>query len=96
MKAESSNKIFQLKDIRELEDYCYYVAGIVGKMLTAVFSQSKEINKVRPQLERHNVEFGLALQFVNVIKDYTKDIERGWCYIPLTVTEKYDMIRPYS
>lgn len=91
MKAESSNKIFQLKDIRELEDYCYYVAGIVGKMLTAVFSQSKEINKVRPRLERHNVEFGLALQFVNVIKDYTKDIERGWCYIPLTVTEKYDI-----
>lgn len=91
LKANSGYKIFQLKDIRELEDYCYYVAGIVGKMLTAIFSQSKKINKVRPQLERHNVEFGLALQLVNVIKDYTKDIERGWCYIPLTVTKKYDV-----
>ncbi len=91
MKADSRDKIFQLKDIGELEDYCYYVAGIVGKMLTAIFSQSKNINRLRSRLERHNVQFGLALQFVNVIKDYTKDIERGWCYVPLTVTKKYDI-----
>lgn len=91
MKADSRDKIFQLKDIGELENYCYYVAGVVGKMLTAIFSQSKNISRARSRLERHNVQFGLALQLVNVIKDYTKDIERGWCYIPLTVTKKYDI-----
>ena len=88
-KLQSNNRIFQLSDIKELEDYCYYVAGIIGKMLTEVFCQRKSIEEKRSELENFRVHFGIALQLINIVKDYKKDIARGWCYIPLTITEKY-------
>jgi farnesyl-diphosphate farnesyltransferase len=81
--------IFQLSDINELVEYCYYVAGIVGVMLTEVFCQRERINEERSGLKAFQIHFGLALQLINIIKDYKKDITRGWCYIPNTITEKY-------
>lgn len=89
MKLESKGKVFQLGSIRELEDYCYYVAGIVGVMLTKFFCQRNSIKGRMPELKKHQIHFGIALQLVNIIKDYKKDLARGWCYIPLTVTRKY-------
>lgn len=88
-RLESSPDIFQLRDIEDLEHYCYYVAGIVGIMLTDIFCQHGAVKAVREQLEKHQVYFGLALQVTNIIKDYKKDIQRGWCYIPVSLTEKY-------
>jgi farnesyl-diphosphate farnesyltransferase len=88
-KLESKTAIFQLADIKELEDYCYYVAGIVGVMLTKVFCERESIREKRSELETFEIHFGLALQLINIIKDYEKDIARGWCYIPLTLTENY-------
>lgn len=88
-KLESSNSVFQLADRNDLEDYCYYVAGVVGVMLTEIFCQKERIGRVRGQLKRFQVEFGIALQLINILKDYTGDIARGWCYIPMAITEKY-------
>ncbi len=89
LKLKSRNNIFQLNDSKELEEYCYYVAGIVGVMLTKIFCQKDGIRNNKSELEKYQIHFGLALQLVNIIKDYEKDIERGWCYIPLTITQKY-------
>ena len=88
-KLENNQDIFQLENIEDLEHYCYYVAGIVGVMLTDIFCQHETIGAVREELQKHQVDFGLALQVTNIIKDYKKDIKRGWCYIPASVTEKY-------
>lgn len=88
-RLKSEGKIFQLNSIEELEDYCYFVAGIVGIMLTKVFCRRSSIKAVLPELEKHQIHFGIALQLINIIKDYKKDLERGWCYIPLSVTRKY-------
>lgn len=88
-KLNSNKRIFQLANINELEDYCYYVAGVVGKMLTEVFCQRESIEEKRSGLEDFRVHFGTALQLINIVKDYKKDISRGWCYIPVAVTEKY-------
>lgn len=90
-KLQSKIEIFQLKDIKELEDYCYYVAGIVGVTLTKIFCQKKGIEEKRFELEDFQILFGIALQLINIIKDFKKDIARGWCYIPLTITEKYQI-----
>jgi farnesyl-diphosphate farnesyltransferase len=90
-KLQSKSKIFQLRDIKELEDYCYCVAGIVGVMLTRLFCQRKGIGERRSELENFQIPFGIALQLINIIKDYRKDIARGWCYIPLTITERYQI-----
>ena len=90
-KLESKSTIFQLADVKELEDYCYYVAGVVGVMLTKVFCEKQSIREKRSELERFEVHFGLALQLINIIKDYEKDMARGWFYIPVTVTENYNI-----
>ncbi|MFP3974876.1 MAG: phytoene/squalene synthase family protein [Dehalococcoidia bacterium] len=90
-KLDSGLKIFQLQDVSDLEGYCYYVAGVVGMMLTQIFCQQENISGLRSQLENYQVDFGLALQLTNVIKDSQKDLERGWCYLPASVTEKYQV-----
>ncbi|MFH1238629.1 MAG: squalene/phytoene synthase family protein, partial [bacterium] len=90
-KLNNKTKIFQLKDIADLEDYCYYVAGLVGVMLSDIFCREGNLSGLKAELEPYQVKFGLALQFTNIIKDYQKDIARGWCYIPASVTEKYGL-----
>jgi farnesyl-diphosphate farnesyltransferase len=86
-KRDSSTEFFQLQDINDLEEYCYYVAGVVGEMLTQIFSQQSDIATIKSQLEDHQIQFGLALQMTNIMKDHQKDIDRGWCYIPASITE---------
>jgi len=88
-KQRSGNRVFQLQDVNELKEYCYYVAGVVGVMLTEIFCQRQRIERVRSQLKRFQIPFGIALQLINILKDYTGDIARGWCYIPRAMTEKY-------
>ena len=85
-KLQRNCAVFQLADAQELEDYCYYVAGVVGIMLTKIFCLHESTKKKRTELEACQIQFGLALQMINIVKDFQKDIARGWCYIPLTVT----------
>ncbi len=90
-KLENETRVFQLDDMSDLEKYCYYVAGVVGKMLTSIFCKIEAIEPLRKDLEQFQIHFGLALQVTNIIKDYSKDISRGWCYIPCSITCKYDI-----
>jgi farnesyl-diphosphate farnesyltransferase len=60
-------------------------------MLTKIFSRTNSIRKKRLELENFQVRFGIALQLINIIKDYQKDIARGWCYIPRSITEKHNV-----
>ena len=74
----------RLADMDELERYCYFVAGTVGKLLTGLFEQEV------PGLSKHTltalrgraISFGLALQMVNIVKDVATDIHRGDCFLP--------------
>ena len=85
-KLQRNCAVFQLADAQELEDYCYYVAGVVGVMLTKIFCVHESTKEKRSELEACQIQFGLALQMINIVKDFQKDIARGWCYIPFTVT----------
>jgi farnesyl-diphosphate farnesyltransferase len=72
-----------LKDLKELDRYCYVVAGVVGEMLAALFCDySQEIAKHQTQLERLAVSFGQGLQMTNILKDIADDKERGICWLP--------------
>jgi len=83
-KLISSNRFYQLKNMDELEKYCYFVAGTVGEMLTALFIYDcKNIsNKNIEVLEKNKISFGLGLQMTNIIKDFKEDLSRSWIYIP--------------
>jgi farnesyl-diphosphate farnesyltransferase len=72
--------------MRDLDDYCYYVAGVVGEMLTQLFcSYALEIARQRPELERLSVSFAQGLQMTNILKDVWEDRSRGACWLPQEV-----------
>lgn len=72
-----------LPDLRAMDRYCYYVAGVVGEMLTELFCDySPEIAKERETLMPLAVSFGQALQMTNILKDIWEDRSRGACWLP--------------
>jgi farnesyl-diphosphate farnesyltransferase len=76
-----------LSDVAELDSYCYYVAGVVGEMLTELFcAYSPEIEARREQLAPLAVSFGLGLQMTNIIKDVWDDRRRGVSWMPRDVS----------
>ncbi len=79
-----------LRDQRDLEEYCFYVAGTVGNLLTAVFlATHDELGKAhREGLIKRSISFGLGLQMTNIVKDVTDDHVRGWCFLPKTLCDR--------
>jgi farnesyl-diphosphate farnesyltransferase len=72
-----------LKNLKEMDQYCYYVAGVVGEMLTELFCvYSPEIRKNRDELMKLAPSFGQALQMTNILKDVWEDYERSACWLP--------------
>lgn len=76
-----------LRDVPDLERYCYFVAGTVGNLLTSVFVAVEEglDEATRRGLVGRSVAFGLGLQMTNIVKDVTADRERGWCFLPASL-----------
>lgn len=72
-----------LKTMKDLDNYCYFVAGCVGEMLAKLFCHySVEINQHRDELLKLSVSFGQGLQMTNILKDIWDDAERGVCWLP--------------
>jgi farnesyl-diphosphate farnesyltransferase len=75
-----------LHSIRELKDYCYIVAGIVGEMLSELFLLDRPaLSGIAMYLRERAATFGEALQLVNILKDSAVDAEEGRRYLPAEV-----------
>jgi len=75
-----------LESLEALDEYCYYVAGVVGEMLTALFCAfSPRIAVRRKRLEALAPSFGQGLQMTNILKDIWEDRARGVCWLPRSV-----------
>ncbi|MDE2660109.1 MAG: phytoene/squalene synthase family protein [Acidobacteriota bacterium] len=75
-----------LRNLEDLNRYCYHVAGVVGETLTAFFCEySAEMRKRREDLFALSVSFGQGLQMINVLKDIWEDHRRGACWLPRDV-----------
>ena len=67
----------------DLDSYCYYVAGVVGEMLTELFScHSPAVAAQRNALQELSTSFAEGLQLTNIIKDFWEDRSRGACWFP--------------
>ncbi len=78
-----------LNDESDWDNYCYYVAGTVGHMLTDIFSDYAGFSEdTRAKLHPLGRSFGLGLQKVNVLKDAVIDTSRGVCFLPKTFIER--------
>ncbi|WP_213937711.1 phytoene/squalene synthase family protein [Pseudomonas sp. dw_612] len=75
---------------RELDRYCYCVAGVVGKLLTEFFIDIEpSLLSQRENLHRLAVSFGTGLQLTNILKDQWDDRLRGACWLPRDLLAKH-------
>jgi len=80
---QQKSSIEGLKTLSEMDHYCYYVAGVVGEMLTDLFCDySPHIAQHKTQLQSLAVSFGQSLQMTNILKDIWEDRQRGACWLP--------------
>lgn len=85
-----------LADLDEMGRYCYYVAGVVGEMLTRLFCHySPEIAAHHDEMMKLAVSFGQGLQMTNILKDVWDDQQRGVSWLPRDVfaAHGYDLAR---
>ncbi len=72
-----------LANLAEMDRYCYYVAGVVGEMLTELFCDyCPELDAERDRMMSLGVSFGQGLQMTNILKDTWDDHARGACWLP--------------
>ncbi|MEL6906790.1 MAG: squalene/phytoene synthase family protein, partial [Planctomycetota bacterium] len=64
---------------RELDRYCYRVAGTVGLLMCALFGVDD------PRALPFAVDLGLGMQLTNICRDVLEDAERGRVYLPQSV-----------
>ncbi len=80
---DDHNRLALLR-IKQLDDYCYAVAGIVGELVTSLISLYKPTLKGTRLLVLKSLETasGRGLQLTNIIKDVFRDHQQGRYYIP--------------
>lgn len=87
--AAGGSRLASLSTVDDLDRYCYYVAGTVGHLLTALF----RLHDPAPdparyaRLEALATSFGRGLQLTNIIKDVWDDRRRGWSFVPRQLCE---------
>ena len=74
----------------DLDSYCYYVAGVVGEMLTELFcGYSPAVAAAAGALRDLAPSFGQGLQMTNILKDFWEDRSRGACWLPQEVFARH-------
>ncbi len=76
-----------LQTWKELDLYCYRVAGTVGLMMMRVFGSEKE------EAEPRAVDLGRGMQLTNILRDVAEDARAGRVYLPAEEREKYGVRR---
>jgi len=75
--------------LNDYDDYCYYVAGLVGIGLSSLFSASGlESDELKEHKELAN-SMGLLLQKTNIARDYYEDLNLGRSFWPKQIWGKY-------
>ncbi len=82
----------RIESLAGLRQYCYFVAGIVGELVTALFVHDAKgiaprstLGEVKGALIENERAFGEGLQLVNILKDATHDADDGRVYLPASV-----------
>ena len=64
------------RTFRDLYEYCYRVAGVVGLMCIEIFGYRN------PKAKDYAINLGVALQLTNILRDVRTDAARGRIYLP--------------
>ena len=82
--GDAPKDVTALGTMEDLDRYTYYVAGCVGEFWTAMtcahLPSLAHWNEA--EMGQAGVRFGKGLQLTNIIKDLSRDLARGRCYVP--------------
>ncbi|KAI2465149.1 farnesyl-diphosphate farnesyltransferase [Annulohypoxylon bovei var. microspora] len=78
-----------VKTVPEYEEYCHYVAGLVGEGLTRIFVQGNTANPALLDRMELSESMGQFLQKTNIIRDVHEDFEDKRRFWPKDVWSKY-------
>ncbi|WP_404450993.1 phytoene/squalene synthase family protein [Virgibacillus necropolis] len=76
--AKWVEKDWQIQSKEDLDDYTYYVAGLVGVMLSDIWKWYDGTETDRDLA----IAYGRGLQTVNILRNQEEDKERGVSFIP--------------
>lgn len=71
-----------LRRMSELNQYCFFVAGIVGELLTSLVFRRRLKTDTDEALLLQSHHFGLFLQKINILKDQDGDEKEGRFFVP--------------
>lgn len=77
--------------LKDLNEYCFYVAGTVGHYLTSLLrlKGSNVAERIFKKLQENSVSFGLFLQKLNIIRDFVEDkVTKGRSFWPQSYFEQ--------
>lgn len=82
--GESEKSIIAIASEEELDEYTYMVAGCVGEFWTHMsLNHLFDLNEEnRERFFEKAINFGKALQLINILRDIPDDLRMGRCYIP--------------
>ncbi len=69
----------------DLVAYCRRVAGAVGRLCVAIFTDGR----VSPEVDALADDLGIAMQLTNIIRDIREDREMGRVYLPAEDLERF-------
>lgn len=73
--------ILKLPSTVILNQYCFFVAGIVGQLLSRIFTHQLDGFNWTTPLLNNGIHFGLFLQKINLLKDKVNDAHSGRYYV---------------
>ncbi|NXH10393.1 FDFT synthase, partial [Bucco capensis] len=79
----------KVESLHDWDQYCHYVAGLVGIGLSRLFSASELEDAVVGQDTELSNSMGLFLQKTNIIRDYLEDQREGREFWPREVWSRY-------
>uniref|UniRef100_A0A7S0ZHI8 squalene synthase n=1 Tax=Timspurckia oligopyrenoides TaxID=708627 RepID=A0A7S0ZHI8_9RHOD len=75
--------------VADYDQYCFYVAGLVGIGLSSMFVASGREDRFFVENDHLSISMGLFLQKVNIIRDYLEDIHDARTFWPREIWSEF-------
>jgi len=84
--ATNASAVWGCRDETTFDWYCASIAGCVGRFWVQMFSLDSSFEILA-------VEYGKALQRINVLRDAQEDWQRGRAYLPRSLFSQLDLVK---
>lgn len=82
LNIQRDKSVLRLHSLHEVNQYCFFVAGLVGDLLNDLVSLNASGFFVSQRVRVDAHHFGLFLQKINLLKDQAKDEKEGRFLVP--------------